>query len=77
MQNRRGILLETITLNGDHMDNVNDVLTIFDEQGFTKLLAIAGYLFPYVLLWGVYKLARYFIDKCGATLKSIDDKLGE
>lgn len=55
----------------------NEVLDIFNEQGFMKLLAVAGYLLPYVILIGVYKLARYGIDKFAKTLKAIDEKLGE
>ena len=50
-------------------------LNIFDEQGFMKLLAVAGYLLPYALLFGVYKLGRYFVTQCRDLLKAIDSKL--
>ena len=56
-------------------------LSIFDEQGFMKLLAVAGYLLPYAGYFFLYKfgirVARYFTDQCHDLLKSIDEKLGE
>lgn len=54
---------------------VETLLGIFNEEGFMKLLAIAGYLLPYAILFGVYKLIRYAIAKVGDAAKRIADHL--
>ena len=50
-------------------------LDIFSEYGAITILAFLGLILPYIILFGIYRLARYGIDKCKAVLDSIDKKL--